>query len=167
MSDEPRHTHHQSHTYLAGERRSVAAKHSVTLPLLAPDGNQWPCTLTFRPKRRDFEHAFDFSSEQLGTLSFEDTDLFNCLISLRRWLEPQGWRILCNGARANAWPSGMARSMGGGGMVYLFGSEERRRHGPNLVRTFDEAPAELVVTVEEQLAYPRPWPFKGVPATTP
>ena len=143
--------------YLVGKNRLMAAKRAVTLPLLAPDGSRWPCMLTLRQGRETFDRAMEFSSEQLGEERFEAGDWFDCLISLRQWLEATGWRILCNGARVNAWPSGMARSMGGGGMVYLHPGEQRQMTGDDLVRTFDEAPAELVVTVGEQLAYHQHW----------
>jgi len=46
-------------------------------------------------------------------------DLFECLIVLRNQIEPLGMRACCNGARRDAWASGMQRDMGRGASVYL------------------------------------------------
>ena len=45
-------------------------------------------------------------------------DLFDGLQQVRRQLEPLGWYPLCNGARIDCYPSGMAREMGGASAVY-------------------------------------------------
>jgi len=87
----------------------------------------------------------------LPLLAAEGSDWFECRLSLRLLLEERGWRILCNGARVNAWPSGMSRDMGGA-MVYLYPDDHRPRTRDDLVRACDEASPELVVTVQEQRA---------------
>jgi len=47
-------------------------------------------------------------------------DLFAALQDLRKkTLEPLGSIPLCNGARVDCYPSGMARDMGGGQVVYV------------------------------------------------
>src|SRR5215831_6769220 len=50
-------------------------------------------------------------------------DLFAALQQLRLQLEPLGWIPLCNGARVDCYPSGMARDMGGGASVYVLSAE--------------------------------------------
>lgn len=54
--------------------------------------------------------------------------------------------MCCNGARRNAWASGMQRDMGRGRVVYLLDDSRR----PPSVPTLGLAPAEQVVTVQEQ-----------------
>src|SRR5215469_6592337 len=53
------------------------------------------------------------------SLQADGPDLFAALQQLRRTLEPLGWVPLCNGARVDCYPSGMARDMGGGMDVYV------------------------------------------------
>lgn len=71
------------------------------------------------------------------------TDIFEALLRLRRLLEPSEIRVLCNGARLNAWASGMARDMGGGWQVYLLtpGEPADRR---SLVPTLGPAPLDSI-----------------------
>lgn len=81
---------------------------------------------------------------------FDAPDFYECLRAFRRVIEPDGFRVLCQGARPNVWPSGMARSMGGAVKSYVLtlgqpGSME------DLVGTFD--PVEDIAsvgTVQEQ-----------------
>ncbi|MEM7225435.1 MAG: hypothetical protein AAF495_20835 [Pseudomonadota bacterium] len=88
--------------------------------------------------------------------SFEANDVFECLIKLRRLIEPMGWRVLCNGARKDAYPSGMARDMGGGFGLYVLvlGRHALTKH---LISTFDPCAAHQVGTIEEQKAFFRRW----------
>src|SRR5262249_44702653 len=44
---------------------------------------------------------------------FDADDLYECLRAFRRVIEPDGFRVLCQGARPNVCPSGMTRQMGG------------------------------------------------------
>jgi len=81
-------------------------------------------------------------------------DLFAALQQLRLQLEPLGWIPLCNGARVDCYPSGMARDMGGGRSVYILSSEPGR---PPLVETFEPAPREKVGTVADQDASYQRW----------
>jgi hypothetical protein len=81
-------------------------------------------------------------------------DLFDALQQLRLQLEPLGWIPLCNGARVDCYPSGMARDMGGGQKVYILGSEPGR---PPLVETLEPAPREMVGTVADQDAHYERW----------
>ena len=97
-------------------------------------------------------------------LQTEGPDLFDTLQQLRKeTLEPLGWVPLCNGARVDCYPSGMARDMGGGTVVYVLSARPRVsiRQGLSLRRpqvdTFESAPKEFVGSVEDQDAYFRTW----------
>jgi hypothetical protein len=92
-------------------------------------------------------------------LSFQadGPDLFAALQQLRKTMEPLGWFPLCNGARVDCYPSGMARDMGGGASVYVLSAKRHFRRRPPLVGTFEPAPKESVGTVADQEAYFTTW----------
>lgn len=85
----------------------------------------------------------------------EGRDLFDGLQQIRRELEPRGWYPLCNGARIDCYPSGMARDMGGGRAVYELTMGKPGR--PPLVGLFEPAPPERVGAVADQDAYYSRW----------
>jgi hypothetical protein len=87
--------------------------------------------------------------------SAEGADLFETLRALRARLDNDEILLGCNGARANAWASGMQRDMGEGKTVYLCSLDRRGR--PPVARTLDPAPLDEVATISEQdeLAHPR------------
>jgi len=89
-------------------------------------------------------------------LSVSGSDLFECLRSLNRKTEEQGIRVLCNGSRRDAWPSGMLRDMTGASKVYIT-SMGRTATPLDLVPIFGAASADLVGTVEEQDTYHNEW----------
>jgi hypothetical protein len=89
------------------------------------------------------------------TLRSAGRDLFDALQQLRLQLEPLGWIPLCNGARTDCYPSGMARSMGGASSVYELTLGKAGRFP--LVGLFEAAPPEKVGTVEEQDTFFRRW----------
>lgn len=93
---------------------------------------------------------------------YEGSDLFRCLQLLRADLEKQGAKILCNGARVDAFASRMARDMGGGRKVYIT-RLGRRAALEDLVDTFGDAPADRVGTVAEQQQFFRQWIASVVP----
>src|SRR5205807_954787 len=112
-------------------------------------GDEWP------QDPDDFEYELHLS---LPRTRFVVTgpDLFECLMKLRRqYLDPQSWKIGCNGARENAWASGMLRTSGGGIDVYLLTGTTNRP--PRLAPTFGPSPKRSVVSVERQLAYYEWW----------
>lgn len=80
--------------------------------------------------------------------------MFDALIVLRKQLESAGLRLLCAGARRDAYPSGMARSMGGARKAYIFGLG---KPATELVDIFAEAQPEQVGTVDEQQRYRQQW----------
>lgn len=81
---------------------------------------------------------------------FDADDFYECLRAFRRVIEPEGFRVLCQGSRPNVRPSGMASQMGGAGKSYAhtLGQPASMK---DLVGTFD--PVEDIAsvgTVEEQ-----------------
>lgn len=97
--------------------------------------------------------SISLRSDVTGEHHAEGSDLFDCLMNLRQMIEPKGWRILCNGARFDAWPSAMARQMGGGGLVYLATERETEPRRARLVPTFGPADAKYISNVDEQRKY--------------
>jgi hypothetical protein len=83
------------------------------------------------------------------------TDVFGTLMELREHLDSVHVRLCCNGARRNAWASGMQRDMGRGRVVYLVDDNEAGR--PRAVRTLEAAPCDEVVTVHEQKDFYAVW----------
>jgi hypothetical protein len=81
---------------------------------------------------------------------FDAPDYYECLRAFRRLIEPDGFRVLCQGARPNVHPSGMTRQMGGAlkSYVHTLGQPGSMK---DLVGTFD--PVEDIAsvgTVQEQ-----------------
>lgn len=105
----------------------------------------------------------EFSSEKPFPVSlhlFEERythesgeSLFDSFLSLRRAAEAYDWKILCSGARKDAYPSPRARE-GGGRLVYLLVTGQP---ATELVDMFSPASANLIVTVEEQEAFYNLW----------
>jgi hypothetical protein len=91
-------------------------------------------------------------------------DLFASLLELRRKLEPLGIQLCCNGARRDAWPTGMMRDMGGGFAVCLHDGVAEGARAPE-VRTLAYAPPDEVVSVEDQNAWCEAW-WRQVEGTT-
>ncbi len=92
----------------------------------------------------------------LQTFEFKGGDLFECLCNLRSQLDKMGVKMLCNGSRIDAYPSRMARDMGGAQRVYLLTMGQQGRL-VDVVDIFGEAPADKVGTVEEQKAFYEKW----------
>src|SRR6266568_1469760 len=78
----------------------------------------------------------------------EGPDLFKALRALRRILDPLGVRLGVNGARRDAWASGMQCDMGEGRAVYLLAEGQVRR--PEQVSTLGPTPLSHVGTVDDQ-----------------
>lgn len=92
-----------------------------------------------------------------GTLhgrSFEGRDLFESLIALRSELERAGCRLLCAGARIDAFPSSMSRSMGAARRVYI---THLGRPATDTINIFDEAQPGSTGTVEQQKEFHKKW----------
>ena len=79
-------------------------------------------------------------------------DLFEALRNLRRLVDPLGFRLAFNGARRDAWASGMQRDMGEGRDVYLLEPGQTDQVG-----TLGTAPIELIGSVAEQEEHYAHW----------
>lgn len=80
---------------------------------------------------------------------FDAHDFYECLRAFRRVIEPEGFRVLCQGARPNVRPSGMSSEAGAWkSFVLTLGQPTSMK---DLVGTFDPVDdLALVGTVEEQ-----------------
>lgn len=86
----------------------------------------------------------------------ESSDVFACLMDLRRQVESMGIRLCCNGSRRDAWSSGMQRDMGEGLVVYLLSEVPKGVRAPQ-VPTLDPIEPSLAVAVGEQEAWYQEW----------
>jgi len=83
-------------------------------------------------------------------------DVFTALLDLMSHLDPDQVLIGVNGARPDAWPSGMAAQMSGGLIVYLLPPKWTRDRPPT-ARTLDPAPLAVVGTLTDKDTYRRAW----------
>ena len=81
-------------------------------------------------------------------------DIVDALRQSRLELETQNAMILCNGARIDAYPSGMSRQMSLGRIVYLNQTGQPAKHKAAI---FDKADADWVASVAEQDKYHCDW----------
>jgi hypothetical protein len=92
------------------------------------------------------------------SLSGHAGDVFEASRALRRLCEAEGILIGFNGARPNAWASGMQRDMGSGHSVYLLNLDPPvARLRPPEVRTLKAAPLDEVGSLAEQDEFQRQW----------
>ncbi len=92
--------------------------------------------------------------EDFDGTKFEDRDLFQALIAIRREIEQKGGKLLCQGSRRDVFPSAMSRSMGSGRKAYI----TRMGHPSNVrVDIFEDAEPDEVGTVDEQAEYHEKW----------
>jgi len=87
---------------------------------------------------------------------FQGSDLFDCLMKCRIYLERKNYLILCNGARIDVYPSGMCRDMSGGRLAYIakMGISPSK---DDLVNIFEQTSQEYIGTVEQQKEYRAEW----------
>jgi hypothetical protein len=121
----------------------VAENHLVLLRSGA-DEQEWPLATS----RRGRDWLLTITSPDGRSWSAEGPDLFKALRALRRALDPLGIRLGVNGARRDAWASGMQCDMGEGRVVYLLAEEQAGR--PDQVSTLGPAPVSRVGTVDDQ-----------------
>jgi hypothetical protein len=95
-------------------------------------------------------------SQVFDEIIFTAPDLFDALVAFRIYLEERGYFLLCNAARRDAYPSRMAREMGGGREVYLLRMGRQARMS-DLVDSLGEASLDLVATVAAQKAAYEDW----------
>lgn len=93
----------------------------------------------------------DFDSK-----SFESSDLFAALTSLRSSLESDQRRIACNGSRPDVYPSGMALEMSRGRKAYILRIGVRPNR-EELVDIFEPADPSQLGSVDDQQAFVNRW----------
>ncbi|CAN3985909.1 hypothetical protein [Kitasatospora purpeofusca] len=86
--------------------------------------------------------------------SAEGDDIFDALSHIRLQIEPLGYQLLCNGARIDAYPSGMSRDMSGGTVLYVL---KLGRGAQQRVSIFDRAAPASVGTVAAQREFFESW----------
>jgi hypothetical protein len=116
----------------------------VTIATL--DGNEESCVIELS---RGVSTEIRIKSEHFGEMFFTDENLFDALKQLRLQLEKDGYFLLCNAARKDAYPSRMALEMGGGRKIYLLtlGAQTKR---DDLVGVLESASIDQVCTVAAQ-----------------
>ncbi|MDO3514966.1 MULTISPECIES: hypothetical protein [Ralstonia solanacearum species complex] len=116
-------------------------------------GEREPCEIEFT---QGVPGTLCVRSARFGALSFTDDNLFAAMSAYRRRLEQDGYLLLCNGARRDAYPSQMILEMGGGRKIYLL-QPGRQTSRQDLVDIFGAATIEQVCTVAEQRASYDAW----------
>ena len=86
--------------------------------------------------------------------------MFEALLRLRRQLEPEGIMIAVQGCRRDAFPSGMARDMGGGEAIYVM-RPGQAASPDDVVDTLADAAVDQLATIDEQRAYWEAWLQQG------
>jgi hypothetical protein len=115
----------------------------------------------------DSEHAtFEFDDEQEDcllvcryrgqTISAQEADFFEALVSIRRRLQADGLMPCCYGASLNVFPSGMSRDMGRGLKAYKM-TLGKQAGGADLVGIFDEGIDVVPADVDAQERFFRDW----------
>jgi hypothetical protein len=118
---------------------------SHLVPVLSGAGEQlWTLTAS----RRGRAWLLTITSPDNTSWAAGGPDLFKALRELRRLLEPLDIRLGVNGARRDAWASGMQCDMGEGRVVYLLVEGQTGR--PAQVSTIGPTALEYVGTLDEQ-----------------
>lgn len=129
----------------------VVAENHFVLVRSTGGEQRWPRTTS----RRGRDWLITITSLDGRSWAADGPDLFRALRALRRILDPLDLRLGVNGARRNAWASGMQRDMAEGRVVYLL--VEGRTGRPEQVSTLGSAPASHVGTVEDQDQHHEQW----------
>jgi hypothetical protein len=82
----------------------------TTVELITPEGGIEAAEITFW--RLDGCIRMKFHCARLPDQEFYNPDLFPSIVELRRRIEPEGWRLLCNAARLDVFFGGMLRNSG-------------------------------------------------------
>jgi hypothetical protein len=90
------------------------------------------------------------------TISSQESDFFESLVSIRRRLQADGLMPYCYGASLNVFPSGMARDMGRGLKAYKM-ALGKHVNSADLVGIFDEGIDVVPADVDAQEQFFRDW----------
>lgn len=96
-----------------------------------------------------FSLRFDVSGQ---SFSYEAPDAFAALRQARQWYEPQGWRVLCQGARRDAYAFGTLLQTHLGEQLHVL-KPGQPASDQDTVFIFDDADADQVGTLAEQQAF--------------
>ena len=146
-----------------------AGLHTATMPqetvvAVGPSGNERPCLLEWERLAPHRLYRLTARLEGLDDVMTESSDCFRALQEVRSRLEETGLKLCCNGARTDAWASGMQRDMGEGLVCYLL-SLPRQAGRPQTVSIFGSAPVDSVGTVAEQEVHYQRWAASSVATT--
>jgi hypothetical protein len=139
------------------QRLSPTCAHLIKVQL--EDGNIADCEIRsfsrYRSDKKDGISCLELCIVAIGDFSATAHNYFDAMIKLRNKLESKKVKLLCFGARKDAWASGMQRDMGAGLVAYLLSSPDKE----NLVQQsiFDYAPIETIGTPDEQKDYAVAW----------
>jgi len=122
----------------------IVAENHLVLVRSGASEQRWPLTTS----RRGRDWLLTLTSPDRKSWVAEGPDLFKALRALRRIVDPLGIRLGVNGARRDAWASGMQCDMGEGRVVYLLVEGQAGR--PEQVSTLGPAPVSHVGTVDDQ-----------------
>ncbi len=136
----------------------------VPVRVVDADGQVHACNLTYEESQGGYKISLRCSPDERGWSAF-GTGLFEALCDLRSVTDELGLKICVNGARVDAFPSGLSLDMGGGQMLYMLRRRSRierllhlplRRTG-RLVDIFGPAPCDAIGSVEQQRHYYERW----------
>ena len=97
----------------------------------------------------------DLKAEDEENLFIESDSYWNCFTELRKLYEVKDLLFTCQGARINAFPSGMNMSMGGLSTTIRYLNKPSQEK--DIVYIFDIAPFESIGTIKEQEIFMKKW----------
>jgi hypothetical protein len=125
-----------------------------TFHLRKLDGTEMRCSVEWVPAR---PYNIVFRPEAHAEVSITAADLFEGLQQFRTNFEPLGWRVLCNGARIDAWAFNMSRDCIGGEKLAVLLKPGRPNKASHELDLWGAAGLEQVGTVVEQEMFFRKW----------
>lgn len=119
---------------------------------IAREGEQAEAAIAWRYEDRSW--VVELKSPAFATVVARESDAFEALCTIRRQLEPNGWRIGVAGALPGVWPSGMARDQGGGLAVHRLEPGDLAPY----VDTFSPVdPADVTTVATQEAEADRVW----------
>ena len=127
-----------------------------TVVAVDPRGDERPCLLDWERLAPHRLYRMTAHLEGLDDVMVESSDCFEAMRQVRSRLEEAGFKLCCNGARTDAWATGMQRDMGEGLVCYLLPLPRQARR-PQQVSIFGVALVEHVGTLAEQEDHYQRW----------
>jgi len=126
---------------------------NAIISMKGPHGDLSYCNVAYEPHSSMRVH---FQSKSFDFVTTESSSLFEAITKYRELIEPKGFRLLCNAARVDAYPSRMTLQMAYGRKIYVLHKGQPARRA-DLVDIFDPAPFETVGTINEQKDFFDKW----------